>query len=187
MKIKKALIKSSIIVSIVLCGMLNVGCIDKESDDKGIEDTYAINISNDNKEHSFDDEKVRPIIKVFCDINQSLSPDEIKALFSKLGKTTESNIYTKDSSEYEMFNLSAVNKKEEVLVTFKDGTLISKRYKKDISDVLNRNLAFVNYESKLFNTEYSSGIIDDMIDNNIAKDMEVWELEGKFFEMFNDL
>ena len=150
------------------------------------EDTYNIDTTLDRKEHTFKMEDERPIIEAFTEATQGMNPESIKELFKKCGDVSTSEIYTIEPSEYEMFNITVVNdKQEEVTVTYKDGSLISKEYKKDAFNDLNQNMAFVNYKSNLFKQEYSSGIYGEETDKNVAKNKNVWEIEEELFKIFN--
>lgn len=150
------------------------------------ETTYLIDTSLDDKEHTFKVEEMRPIIKAFVEINQASSPLEVEKLLSECGAITTSDIYTIEPSEYEMYDMSVINSNnEQVVITYKDGRVISKTYKKNASDKSNKNLAFVNYKSNLFKTEYSSGIYTDIVDKNIAEDLDIWNLEEQLFTTFN--
>lgn len=149
-------------------------------------DTYTFDTSLDKKEHTFNIEDERPIIEAFTESMQGMSLQEIEELFKRCGNDTISDIYTIEPSEYEMFDVTVVNNEgEEVSVTYKDGNIISKKYKKDTFDDTNKNIAFVNYKSNLFKQEYSSGIYLDDINSNIAKNKNVWEIEEEVFKIFN--
>lgn len=150
------------------------------------ETTYLIDTHRDELEHSFKVEDMRPVIKAFIETHRALAPWQVEELLSAVGKVSTSDTYIIKPSQYEMYDMKAVNENnEEVTITFKEGRVISKTYKKNTNDKDNRNLAFVNYDSKLYKTEYSSGIYTDAIDNNIAKDEEIWNLEEQVFSIFN--
>lgn len=150
------------------------------------ETTYLIDTSLDDKEHTFKVEEMRPIIKAFVEINQASSPWEVEKLLSECGEITTSDIYTIEPSEYEMYDMSVINSNnEQVIITYKEGRVISKMYKKNASDKSNKNLSFVNYKSNLYKTEYSSGIYTDAVDKNIAEDLDIWNLEEQLFNIFN--
>lgn len=192
--------KIGIFATALTCGIFSVGCSNlgnnsiQSSDDTSTEyikgdvgeDTYKIDTSLDTKEHTFKVEDERPIIEAFTEATQGMSPQAIQDLFMRCGNVSISEIYTIEPSEYEMFDITVVNnEEEEVTVTYKDGSLISKRYKKDTFDDLNKNMAFVNYKSNLFKQEYSSGIYGEVIDENIAENKNVWEIEEELFKIFN--
>lgn len=179
--------KIKTMLMILLCVNV-VGC-SKTTDNVQEESSstqYLIDTSLDNKEHTFKIEDTRPIIGAFTEIDQSMSPEKVKEIFMSCGNFTVSDIYTIEPSEYEMFDISVVNNEdEEVMVTFKDGRVHSKKYRKDVFDDSNKNLVFVNYESALFKQEYSSGIYADVVDENIAENLNVWEIEEELFKLFN--
>lgn len=192
--------KMGVIGLAILIGISNLGCsniknytVNKSEFKPEIveltnttdENTYVLDISLDSKEHTFKTEDMRPIIKAFIETNQALSPAEIEALFHEAGNVVTSEIYTVEPSVYELFDISTTNNTgEQVVVKFKDGRVISKIYKKDSSDNSNKNLAFVNYESNLFKTKYSSGIYDENM-NNISENLDIWSLEEQLFNIFN--
>lgn len=192
--------KIGIVATALTCGIFSVGCSNsgnnsiQSSEDISMEyikgdvdeNTYKIDTSLDTKEHTFKIEDERPIIKAFTEATQGMSPQAIQDLFMRYGNVSISEIYTIEPSEYEMFDITVVNnKEEEVTVTYKDGSLISKRYKKDTFDDSNKNMAFVNYKSNLFKQEYSSGIYGEVVDKNIAENKNVWEIEEELFKIFN--
>ena len=192
--------KIGIVATALTCGIFSVGCSNPDnnsiqsSDDIPVEyikgdvdeNTYKIDTSLDTKEHTFKIEDERPIIEAFTEATQGMSPQAIQDLFMRCGNVSISEIYTIEPSEYEMFDITVVNnEEEEVTVTYKDGSLISKRYKKDTFDDSNKNMAFVNYKSNLFKQEYSSGIYGEVADENIAENKNVWEIEEELFKIFN--
>lgn len=201
--------KISIITTVLTCTMLTVGCnnlndsstqtnVDNSSTQSNNdipteyiqgdvdENTYKIDTSLDKKEHTFKLEDERPIIEAFTEATQGMSPQAIEELFARCGNISVSGTYTIEPSEYEMFDITVVNnEQEEVSVTYKDGSLISKRYKKDTFDDSNKNMVFVNYKSNLFKQEYSSGIYGEVVDKNIAENKNVWEIEEELFKIFN--
>lgn len=194
--------KTSVIATILVCGAFLFGCnntdnnIQSNNNDEVVstdniesnvdENTYIIDISLDTKEHTFKIEDERPILEAFTEVHQRMSPQAVQDLFMNCGNITTSEIYTIEPSEYEMFDITVINnEQEEVTVTYKDGSIISKMYKKDTFDDSDRNMAFVNYESKLFNQEYSSGIYREVVGKNIAENKNVWEIEEELFKLFN--
>lgn len=178
------------------CGALAIGCnninnnviqIESEASTEQLqENIYHIDVSLDTKEHTFKIEDERPIIEAFTEARQGMSPQAILDLFMRCGNASTSETYTDGISEYEMFDIRVTNNEnEEVSVTYKDGSLISKRYRKDIFDNSNKNTAFVNYKSNLFKQDYSSGIYREDINKNIAENKNVWEIEEDLFKIFN--
>lgn len=194
--------KTGVFITILTCGIFLIGCnnqnnniqsnesnntIAKDNIENSVdENTYIIDTSLDTKEHTFKIEDERPILEAFTEIHQRISPQAVQDLFMKCGNVKTSEIYTIEPSEYEMFDITVTNnEQEEVKVTYKDGSVISKTYKKDTFDDSNKNMTFVNYKSNLFKQEYSSGIYGEVVGKNIAENKNVWEIEEELFKLFN--
>lgn len=194
--------KTGVFITILTCGIFLIGCnnqnnniqsnetnntITKDNIENSVdENTYIIDTSLDIKEHTFKIEDERPILEAFTEVHQRMSPQAVQILFMTCGNVSVSEIYTIEPSEYEMFDITVINnEQEEVTVTYKDGSVISKKYKKDTFDDSDKNMAFVNYKSNLFKQEYSSGIYGEVVGKNIAENKNIWEIEEELFKLFN--
>ena len=146
------------------------------------ENTYKIDNYMDTLEHTFNIEKARPIIKAFIDIDRTTPYWEVEKTLKAIGKIEISDIYTTGKSKYETWDMMATSNLESIKITFKENRVISKEYIKNVKDN-NSDKVFVNYDSKLYKTEYSSGIY---LNNKIKfKNEDVWNIEEKIYTFFN--
>lgn len=185
--------RASMIALVIASGISIVGCSkgnevssDISDINENTDNTYTFDTSLDKKEHTFTVEEERPILEAFTEVHQGMNPEAVKELFMRCGTYHISEIYTQEPSEYEMYDMTVTNDANEIVtVTYKDGSLISKSYRKDLFDKSNKNFVFVNYKSNLFKQEYSSGIFTDKEDFNLAENKNVWEIEEELYKLFN--
>lgn len=147
------------------------------------ENTYKIDNYMDTLEHTFNIEEARPIIKAFMEIDRTTPLDKVEEILNNLGTVKKSDIYTTGNSLYETWDMTTLTSNKEFLkITFKENRVISKEYIKDINNK-DKDKVFVNYDSRLYKTEYNSGIY---INNKLTSNNEnVWEIEEKLYTNFN--
>lgn len=159
------------------------GCSNKniniEDENTNANNNLSIEPRISNKEHTFKTEDARYIIESFVTINPSMSFKDTEEYFYAIGNVNKKNV-GKNIIELQLIN----NELEEVTAYFYKDELIFKIFKRDTYSTNTLNSAFIQYQNDELNLEYSSGLYKES-GNNIASNLDIWDIEEKVFYTFN--